>query len=141
MIPPEIRKALDVASQLAEIASDWHLNEVQIDGEMVDIIDIKSIFDNALAHLDTLPAALPLVVNEYQLAGGGPYDRDDITLKRMPQQKGPDKWAIYNGGSVLNKLGEWQYEPLPSSRTVEYLIHCRFDSAKEALWAWQAIQR
>lgn len=79
------------------------------------------------------PTPAPLVVNEYQLEGGGRFDADDITLRRMPQRKGADKWAIYNRGAVLSKDGDWEYEPTPSSRTDEYLQRCRFDSMQEAL--------
>lgn len=43
------RKALDKAVQLAEIASDWHLDEVEIDGEMVSIYDLRDEFKQALA--------------------------------------------------------------------------------------------
>lgn len=80
-----------------------------------------------------------LVVNEYQIApsglpGGGAHELRNITLRRQPQRHGPDKWAIYDGQSVvLDKDGDWQHEPLPSSRTEEYLRLCRFDSAEEAL--------
>lgn len=40
-------KALDKAVQLAEIASDWHLDEVEIDGEMVSIYDLIDEFKQA----------------------------------------------------------------------------------------------
>lgn len=80
-----------------------------------------------------LSMAIHHCVNEYQLDGGGVYDTRSITLRRMPQLEGPDKWAVYNRNSVLNKEGYWEYEPLPSNRTDEYLQRCRFDSAKEAL--------
>jgi len=41
--------AIEKAEQLADIASDWNLDEVQIDGEMMDIYTVKDIFTNALA--------------------------------------------------------------------------------------------
>lgn len=53
-----IREALDVASQLAEIAGDWNLNDVEINGEMVAIHEVNDVFIAALAALDEQPAAL-----------------------------------------------------------------------------------
>lgn len=50
-----IQKALDEAIQLAEIASDWNLDEVEIDGEMVSIYDLQDRFKVALAAI-TPPA-------------------------------------------------------------------------------------
>lgn len=79
------------------------------------------------------PSIGDLKVNEYQIEGGGPNDWHSITLKRMPQLKGNDKWAVYRDGSVLDKDGDWVYEPLPSSRDDKYLRHHRFDSAEKAL--------
>lgn len=41
--------ALKKAVALAEIASDWALDEVEIDGEMVDVLDLGKEFAAALA--------------------------------------------------------------------------------------------
>jgi hypothetical protein len=43
-----MEEALRKASQLASIACDWHLEEVEIDGEMVDTHDLRDEFDAAL---------------------------------------------------------------------------------------------
>jgi hypothetical protein len=40
-----VKKTLDKALQLANVASDWNLSEVEIDGEMVDIYDLTGEFD------------------------------------------------------------------------------------------------
>lgn len=77
-----------------------------------------------------------LVVNEYQIEGGGPRDRRSIVLKRQPQRSGPDKWAINDGGSCLSREGEWEWEPLPSSRDDDFISRCRFDTPEEALGAY-----
>jgi len=44
-----------------------------------------------------------------------------------------DIWAIRNSccSSCLNKKGKWEYEPMPSSRTDNFLKRCRF-TLKEA---------
>ena len=46
---PEMLEAMRKASQLASIASDWNLYEVEIDGEMVGICDLMAVFDAAIA--------------------------------------------------------------------------------------------
>lgn len=43
-IAPELLEALRKAVQLASIASDWNLDEVEIDGEMVATLDLWSEF-------------------------------------------------------------------------------------------------
>ena len=40
------------ASQLASVASDWNLYEVEIDGEMVGIYDLKAEFDAAISRAE-----------------------------------------------------------------------------------------
>ena len=46
--------------------------------------------------------------------------------------RGDNRWAITRDGSCLNRLGEWEYEPLPSSRDEEYLGRNRY-SRDEAI--------
>lgn len=46
---PELYEAARVAEQLADIAEDWNLDEVEIDGEMRDIYEVRDIFRAALA--------------------------------------------------------------------------------------------
>ena len=57
-----------------------------------------------------------------------------ITVNRRDGLNGT-KWAVVDHGLVLNKSGEWEYEPIPSSRDDEFLARCRFDSFDEA---WKA---
>lgn len=47
----EILAALKVAIQLADVASDWNLSEVEIDGKMMKIYEIKDIFKNAIESI------------------------------------------------------------------------------------------
>ena len=44
-------QALDKAIQLADIASDWNLDEVEIDGEMVSVLDLRQEFVAAMAEV------------------------------------------------------------------------------------------
>jgi len=76
-------------------------------------------------------------INEYQLEGGGPHTSTDVVLRRMPQRKGPDKWAIMECGFCLDIDGDWVSQPIPSSRDDEFLGQCRFDTAEEATAFWE----
>lgn len=46
---PDLLEAVRKACQLASIASDWNLYEVEIDGAMVGINDLKELFDAAIS--------------------------------------------------------------------------------------------
>jgi hypothetical protein len=41
--------------------------------------------------------------------------------------RGKGKWAVKDGSYVLGSDGEWDYEPLPSSREDDWLATHRFD--------------
>jgi hypothetical protein len=41
-------------------------------------------------------------------------------------------------GNVLNKAGDWEWEPMPSSRDDEFLSRCRFETAEQAIAAARA---
>lgn len=54
--------------------------------------------------------------------------------QREPGNPTPIKWAVVlDQNRVLNQDGEWEYEPLPSSRSDEFLARTRWDSAEAAL--------
>lgn len=57
-------------------------------------------------------------------------------LKENPaihiEARGYGKWAITHMGNVLDKTGEWEWEPMPSSRTEDFLQRTRWASAQEA---------
>lgn len=60
-----------------------------------------------------------------------------IELMRSPFYTG-ERYAVRNGlGRCLNKSGEWELEPMPSSRDDAFYERCRFDSfaAAEAAMA------
>lgn len=52
---PKLLAVAKLASQLASIASDWNLDEVEIDGEMVGIYALKAIFDVAISEAEGKP--------------------------------------------------------------------------------------
>jgi hypothetical protein len=40
--------------------------------------------------------------------------------------RGDDRWAIIRGSACYNALGEWEYEPMASNRTEEFIARCRY---------------
>ena len=55
-----------------------------------------------------------------------------IEINRTRQMDGSIKYAGRQSGACLSKSGVWQYEPMPSSRSEEFLKEFRFDSWPEA---------
>lgn len=41
-------------------------------------------------------------------------------------QRGENEWAVFDGCCVLNRSGEWEHEPLPSSRQDDFIARTRF---------------
>lgn len=65
---------------------------------------------------------------------------DAVRVEAAQQMYGPDLWAVRRHGNCLNKQGEWEWEPMPSSRDDEFMARCRFASAQEAIDAAMAAQ-
>jgi hypothetical protein len=66
--------------------------------------------------------------------GDSPHDRPSI--ERIGSAFGPDRYAVRRGSACLSKDGEWEYEPMPHNRDVEFFARCRFetfDAARQAL--------
>lgn len=54
--------------------------------------------------------------------------------RRHGEDAFPSAWAVVlNGSWVLNREGQWEDEPSPSSRTPEFLARTRWGSPDEAL--------
>ena len=81
----------------------------------------------ALAGLNILSVELA-VEND-----GSPY----VTLERARRRGCPDRWAVRRWGSVLARTGEFEREPMPSSRDDAFLERCRFESVADALAVWR----
>ena len=80
-----------------------------------------------------------LEVNEYNLYGGKIYDPFHVVIRRYPQIKGPDLWAVTcNDHYVLNTDGEWRWSTRPSNRDADYLKYHRFVTPEDAYACWEA---
>lgn len=71
-----------------------------------------------------------LIPNRYRLSNS------EIELWERIQLDGSSLWSVNHHGNVLNKDGEWEWEPQPSSRDTEFLKRCRFASVEEAVNAF-----
>ena len=92
------------------------------------------------AHAYPKPAApveLPVmaVISSYAIPVSDKRYADEILIQRSRQIEGPPLWAVRLNGDCLNKSGEWEWEPMPSSRDDEFLDRCRFPTAQEAIQA------
>ncbi len=74
--------------------------------------------------------SIPLEVAAYALPKG------EGVIERCSQRDQSYKWAIRRNGSCLNNEGEWEYEPMPSSRDDDFMARCRYDSAESAYATW-----
>lgn len=63
---------------------------------------------------------------------GSSVDAPELHRMHSPFYSG-EKWAVRRGGAVLNKEGEWEFEPMPSRRDGAFYGRCRFDSMNEAV--------
>lgn len=79
---------------------------------------------NAVLHDEPIPISFEVAK----------IDRNEtITIDRMVRTDGSVLWSIVWIGYVFNKGGEWEYDPLPSSRDDEFLARCRWDSFDAAV--------
>lgn len=78
-------------------------------------------------------------INTVQVVGGGPRDRRDVTAERRRQLNGTSRWVIKERSLVLNRDGDWEYEPIPSSRDEEYKARTGWSTLNAAIMAfWRA---
>tara|TARA_Y100000034_G_scaffold103542_1_gene129244 strand:- start:250 stop:432 length:183 start_codon:yes stop_codon:yes gene_type:complete len=59
----------------------------------------------------------------------------------MPRvrSEGKEKYAVRDAHTCLNKDGNWEWEPLPSSRDDAFLERCRFDTLEGAQTALEGV--
>lgn len=77
------------------------------------------------------------IIAAYQITEG----MNGIKVERVQQIKGPAKWAVRCNGNVLSVQGEWDWEPMPSSRDDDWLEKFRFDNAQDAIDAAMFAQK
>lgn len=98
-----------------------------------DVIELHPRIVVALAAQQSL---VGVEVASYSIEIGAPYGQ--IAIERTSQMDGSYLWKAKRGSDCLNKSGEWEYEPQPSSRDDEFMTRCRFATANEAIAAARA---
>jgi len=68
---------------------------------------------------------------------GDEYEHDGVYVEWRGRYygKGPILWAVTWRGRVLSRDGEWEFEPIPSSRDEQFIARCRFGSLDDAIAA------
>ena len=59
-----------------------------------------------------------------------------VVIERRLQIDGTEKWVLKMHEWVLGKDGDFHYEPMPSSRSDEFIENTRFDSPDECHSFW-----
>ena len=92
-------------------------------------IDIVQRQTRRIAELETkLESAVQfLVVGDLDGIG-----HDPIFIRKVVSN-GELRWKVTRLGNILTKWLTWEYEPLPSSRTEDFLERCRYETYDEAL--------
>ena len=57
---------------------------------------------------------------------------EPIKIETAKQMDGSIKYAVRHCGAFLTTQGEWEYEPIPSSRGDDFFKRCRFDTWQQA---------
>lgn len=80
-----------------------------------------------------------VAVSREEFEGATRWTFDGIDIHKVEHKKG--FWfAVRRGNSCMSRSGEWDLEPLPSSRTPEFFAEFRFDTFRDALTALRANQ-
>lgn len=96
--------------------------------------DVAQAYQRCAQHAPELQAlAKGAEVVAYAVPGGA-------TVERVMQRDGTRLWAARYESRCLSTSGQWDYEPLPSSRTDEWLAQHRFGSALGAIDATMKAQ-
>lgn len=130
--------AADTLSQLLHTldgilhSGDYDLPEntrQQLEGAYKSALnDIGTSFINA--PMGTLPLAK---VASYELP-------DNVTLEAVKGRQDVIRWALRDRiRNCLNKEGEWEYEPQPSSRDDDFYARCRWATKEDAYQAWETL--
>jgi hypothetical protein len=90
--------------------------------------EVDKVFGKAAEIFDGLLKSHELVADRYKISNA-----PGVTV----QDRGHGHWAVVDAGYVLNKEGQWEYEPMSSSRTEEFIRRTRYLSAEQALQAFK----
>lgn len=91
---------------------------------------------STLRTVEMLRARLSLA-DSFHIAGETGSGGRAVRATKVHQMNGSPLWSIRCAGYVLNRSGEWEWEPRPSSRGEAFLARCRFDTLEQAIKAYE----
>lgn len=125
----EAKKYIKYAHDDAESRHDSYGDDYM----SMPLYEIMKDTEKLLERIDAIvsgEAPMQLEISAYALP------RDCGIIERCSQRDRSYKWAIRRNGSCFNNEGEWEYEPMPSSRDDDFMLRCRYDSAELAYSTW-----
>ena len=151
----ELKKALEAAVSRAEVAEkekaqieadnieaieylvSLHVARRELGHADIDTVDVLKIYaevrdeNKRLRELVSMAEAYTITDDSKRRSHG--YEHIEV------KHRGDDLWCVSNGTSVLNKSGEWEWEPQPSSRTDEFISDTRFSLDEAIARGFEAI--
>lgn len=115
-----------------------HIMRRELGHEDIDTVDVLKIYTDVrkenkrLRELVDMAESFTITDDSKRRTHG--YDHIEV------KHRGDDLWCISNGSSVLNRSGEWEWEPQPSSRTDEFIADTRFPLDEAIARGFEAIQ-
>lgn len=70
----------------------------------------------------------------------GEHEGHPIYVEECQQRDNSVLYAIRQRGFCLNKQGDWEYEPIPSSRDDAFIARCRWADLEDAISAARACE-
>lgn len=122
------------------VTSDVHPFALMCDALPADFMwgdpltpDVFRHIESVLATRDASPRTIA-TIDSYVV----PLNGFEYKVQRVHQTDGNYLWKAMHGSNCLSKSGEFEYEPLPSSRDDAFLARCRFATAVDAIDALTA---
>jgi hypothetical protein len=121
-------------SLCADIAAEFEKDAIRIEeleAMMRQNLEIKKLAANRIAALEAKLATCS------QFTFGHPMSSNCIEVIKTHWEK--NTWKVKRGSNVLNNVGKWEYEMMPSSRDDEFLDRTRYDLDTAIVLARQAL--
>lgn len=82
----------------------------------------------------------PLIPKSYWIepSKASDFGTTAVSLDACPQIDDSILWAVRLRGYVMNRRGEFEYEPIPSDRNEAFTKRCRFETMDEAISVYRA---